>query len=121
MNPLGIMRVVYTMLYVDHAHIFTIGRADMSSKETVFNVRVDSALKERFKTLADDHRMTMSDLMRLLMRLATSGYQNQKLTTKEPGMTRIDIPLVLNRPDLSLHNALHDPAEWDRVFGKSET
>lgn len=93
----------------------------MSSKETVFNLRVNSELKKRFKTMADDHSMTMSLLMRTLMQLAISSYENPKVTKKEPGMTRINIPLVLNRPDLSVHGALHDPDEWNRVFGKSET
>jgi len=93
----------------------------MSSKETVFNVRVNSELKGRFKTLADDHRMTMSSLIRSLMQLATSAYENPNLTTKEPGMTRIKILLVLTRHDLSGFDSLYDPDEWDRVFGKSET
>ena len=73
----------------------------MSGEQAVFNLRVDRELKKSFETLAGDHGVSMSALMRLLMQLTTSAYENQKLTTREPGMTRINIPLVLARSDLS--------------------
>ena len=93
----------------------------MSSEQTVFNVRVNRDLKTRFEALAQDHRMSMSALMRMLMQLATSAYENQKLTTKQPGMTRIDIPLVLTRSDLSRYDLWDEPDAGDSVSGRSET
>lgn len=73
----------------------------MSKDQAVFNMRIDRDLKERFGTLAGDHGVSMSALLRSLMLLATSAYENPDLTSKRPGMTRIEIPLVLARPDLS--------------------
>ena len=78
----------------------------MSKDHAALNMRIDRDLKERFEALARDHELSMSALLRLLMQLATSAYENQKLTTREPGMTRIDIPLVLARPDLSKDEAI---------------
>lgn len=73
----------------------------MAKDQAALNMRIDRDLKERFGALARDHGMPMSALLRLLMQLATSAYENKKLTKKETGMTRIEIPLVLARPDLS--------------------
>ena len=77
----------------------------MSKDHAALNMRIDRDLKKSFETLARDHGVSMSALLRLLMQLATSAYENQRLTKKEPGMTRIDIPLVLARPDLSKDEA----------------
>ena len=73
----------------------------MSKDQAALNMRIDRDLKKSFEALARDHGMSMSALLRLVMQLATSAYENQSRITKQPGMTRIDIPLVLARPDLS--------------------
>ena len=93
----------------------------MSENQAVFNFRIDRNLKERFEALAVDHGVSMSALVRSLIQLATSAYENPGLTTKWPGMTRIEIPLVLARPDLSAQDSLDAVIVGDSVTGKSET